>query len=249
MNPNLGVDRVLRDYFAEDGLLAPDHVLDVIEERIMLQPQRRTWRVPRRDARVNTYVKPLLAIAAIVVVAAIAGLALLRPSSPAVGGPPESTASPAPSPVVTPSATPAPSSSAGVGGLGACDLMTAEEAGNALGISSPVTAESLLHLDKQAVAPPLVWTGLCNYRSSARSLFVLRYEPGTGADAFAIWEKTPGVEAVSGLGDDAAWAPAKTMLYILKGDLLVTIMPLEGPDPTLTLEAAKAIGEIAVTRM
>ena len=101
MNPNLGVDRVLRDYFAEDGLLAPDHVLDVIEERIMLQPQRRTWRVPRRDARVNTYVKPLLAIAAIVVVAAIAGLALLRPSSPAVGGPPKSTASPAPSPVVT----------------------------------------------------------------------------------------------------------------------------------------------------
>ena len=82
MNPNLGVDLVLRDYFAEDGLLAPDHVLDVIEERIMLQPQRRTWRVPRRDARVNTYVKPLLAIAAIVVVAAIAGLALLEAVEP-----------------------------------------------------------------------------------------------------------------------------------------------------------------------
>ena len=78
---------------------------------------------------------------------------------------------------------------------------------------------------------------------------MLRYEPGTGADAFAIWEKAPGVEAVSGLGEDAAWDPAKTMLYILKGDRLVTIMPLESPDPTLTLEAAKAIGAIVATRM
>ena len=249
MNPNLGVDRVLRDYFADDGLLAPDHVLDVIEERIMRQPQRRTWRVPWRDSHVNTNLKPLLAIAAIVVVA-VAGFALLRPSEPSRRRPARIDGIPGLAfanrdpvsdirPVVVRRRRRA----------GACDLMTADEAGNALHISSLVTTESLLHLDKQSVAPPTVRTGLCNYRSSARSLFVLRYEPGTGADAFAIWEKTPGVEAVSGLGDDAAWAPAKTMLYILKGDLLVTIMPLEGPDPTLTLEAAKAIGAIVATRM
>ena len=127
--------------------------------------------------------------------------------------------------------------------------MTADEAADALHISSLVTTEPLLHLDKQSVAPPQARAFLCNYRSGARSLFVLRYEPGTGADAFAIWEKAPGVEAVSGLGDDAAWAPAETTLYIVKGDLLVYIMPLEGPDPTLTLEAAKAIGAIVATHM
>ena len=93
MNPNLGVDRVLRDYFADDGLLAPDHVLDVIEERILRQPQRRAWRVPWRDSNPNTNLKPQLAIAAIIVVA-VAGFALLRPSGPAVVGPPVSTESP-----------------------------------------------------------------------------------------------------------------------------------------------------------
>ena len=106
MNPNLGVDRVLRDYFADDGLLAPDHVLDVIEERILRQPQRRNWRVTWWDSNPNTNLKPLLAIAAIIVVA-VAGFALLRPSGPAVVGPPASTESPglSPSPILSPSPT------------------------------------------------------------------------------------------------------------------------------------------------
>lgn len=248
MNPNLGVDRVLRDYFAEDGLLAPDHVLDVIEERIMRQPQRRNWRVTWWDSNPNTTFKPLLAIAAIIVVA-VAGFALLRPSGPAVVGPPVSTGSPglSPSPILSPSPTSAPSSSGGV--TGACDLMTADEAGNALHIPSLVTAESLQHPRFDAVVPPSVRTAFCGFRSGATSLFVLRYETGNGADAFAIWKKAPGSEAVSGLGEDAAWAPAKSALYILKGDRLVTIMPLEDSDATLTLEATRAIGEIVAPRM
>ena len=182
MNPNLDVDRVLRDYFADDGLLAPDHVLDVIEERILRQPQRRNWRVTWWDSNPNTNLKPMLAIAAIIVVA-VAGFALLRPYGPAVVGPPVATESPgrSPSPTLSPSPTSAPSSSGGV--TGACDLMTAEEAADALHISSLVTTEPLRHLDKQSVAPPQARAFLCNYRSGARSLFVLRYEPGTGADA------------------------------------------------------------------
>jgi hypothetical protein len=248
MNPNLGVDRVLRDYFAEDGVLASSRILDVVEDRIMRQPQRRYWRAAWWESNPNTNLKPVLAIGAIIVFA-VAGFALLRPSGPAVVGPPVSTESPglSPSPILSPSSTSAPSSSDGV--TGACDLMTTDEAADALHISSRVTTEPLRHLDRQSVAPPTARAFLCNYRSGARSLFVLRYEPGTGADAFAIWEKAPGVEAVSGLGDDAAWAPAKTTLYVLKGDLLVSILPLEGPDPTLTLEAAKAIGAIVATRM
>ena len=83
MNRTPDVDLVLRDYFADDGLLAPDHVLDVIEERIMRQPQRRSWRVPGRESHANSSIKPLLAIAAVVVVA-VAGFAILRPSGQSV---------------------------------------------------------------------------------------------------------------------------------------------------------------------
>ena len=45
MNRTPDVELVLRDYFADDGLTAPDYVLDVVEERIGRQPQRRTWRL------------------------------------------------------------------------------------------------------------------------------------------------------------------------------------------------------------
>ena len=69
MNRQPDVELVMRDYFNDDGLPAPDHVLDVIEERIMRQPQQRAWRVSWRDSHVNSYLKPLLAVAAIVVVA------------------------------------------------------------------------------------------------------------------------------------------------------------------------------------
>jgi len=99
MNRQPDVELVMRDYFADDGLPAPDHVLDVIEERIMRQPQQRAWRVSWRDSHVNSYLKPLLAVAAIVVVA-VAGFAILRPSGAGVGG--------APVPTVSPTATPTP---------------------------------------------------------------------------------------------------------------------------------------------
>lgn len=106
MNRSLDVELVLRDYFADDSTCAPDHVLDVIEERIVRQPQQRAWRVSWRDSHVNSYLKPLLAVAAIVVVA-VAGFAFLRPSDARVGGPAATetpTVSPAPStPIATPS--------------------------------------------------------------------------------------------------------------------------------------------------
>ena len=87
MNRSPDVEVVLRDYFSDDSSSAPDYVLDVIEERIMRQPQQRAWRVLRRDSHVNSYVKPLLAVAAIVVVA-VAGFAVLRPSGAGIGAPP-----------------------------------------------------------------------------------------------------------------------------------------------------------------
>jgi hypothetical protein len=103
------VELVLRDYFADDGFNAPDHVLDVVEERIMRQPQQRAWRVLRRDAHVNSYLKPLLAVAAVVAIA-VAGIAIFRqPSNSGVGG---SSPAPSPSPTAPASPTTAPSAAA-----------------------------------------------------------------------------------------------------------------------------------------
>jgi hypothetical protein len=109
MNRSPDVDLVLHDYFADDGWTAPDHVLDAIEERIMRQPQQRAWRLLRRDTHVNSYLKPLLAVAAVIVLA-VAGIAYFgQPSDSGVGG----AASPAPSPSPVVSSPPSAASSAG----------------------------------------------------------------------------------------------------------------------------------------
>jgi hypothetical protein len=104
MNRGPDLDLVLRHYFADDSSTASDHVLDVIEERIVRQPQRHAWRVLWRDPHVNTYVKALAAIAAVIVIAVVGFNLLPVGSNPAVGGP-------AASPSVSPSAPPSPSAS------------------------------------------------------------------------------------------------------------------------------------------
>jgi hypothetical protein len=107
MNRRPDVELVLRDYFADDSSSAPDHVLDVIEERIMRQPQQRAWRLPWR-LRMNTPIK-LAAAAAAVIVVAVAGYAMFgRPSDSNVGG----TVSPTPSPSPIASASPSTAASA-----------------------------------------------------------------------------------------------------------------------------------------
>ena len=112
MNRSPDVDLVLRDYFADDGWTAPDHVLEVIEERIMRQPQQRPWRVSWRDSHVNSYLKPLLAVAAVVAIA-VAGIAYFgQPSDSGVGGAASPASSPAPSPIASASPSAAPSAGA-----------------------------------------------------------------------------------------------------------------------------------------
>ena len=106
MNRTPDVEIVLRDYFANDSSSAPDHVLDVVEERIMRQPQQRAWRVSWRDTHVNSYLKPLIAIAAVVVIA-VAGIAYFgQPSDSGVGGAVPPTPSPSPIASASPSAAP-----------------------------------------------------------------------------------------------------------------------------------------------
>ena len=98
MNRQPDVELVLRDYFADDGFTAPDHVLDVVEERIARHPRRLAWRLRGRPF-MNAYAKIAVAAAAVLLVAVV-GYNLL-PAGSTIGGP-------APTPTATPptSATP-----------------------------------------------------------------------------------------------------------------------------------------------
>ena len=118
MNHQPDVELVLREYFADDGVGAPDHVLDDVEERIARQPQRLAWRLGRRP-NVNTYAKLATGMAAVLIVGFVA-LRLL-PGGSSTGGASGSTPTvvPTASPTPTPSPSPTPAAlRAGVKGPG-----------------------------------------------------------------------------------------------------------------------------------
>ena len=100
------VELVLRDYLADDGLTAPDFILDVVEARIGRQPQRRGWPFLRRT-NVTRQFKLIAGLAAALVVAVV-GYNLL----PGRSGPGTPTTAPTASAQPTSVATAAPTPSA-----------------------------------------------------------------------------------------------------------------------------------------
>jgi hypothetical protein len=110
MTSDRDIERILDHWLTERPTQVSDRVLDEVADRIARHPQQPAWRVSRRDFHVSTYLKPLLAVAAVVVIA-VAGLAVLQPGAGSnVGGP----ASPSPSstPTSSPAASASPSASA-----------------------------------------------------------------------------------------------------------------------------------------
>ena len=110
MTSERDIERVLDHWFADGPTQVADRVLDEVADRIARQPQQPAWRGSRRDSHVNTYLKPLLAVAAVLVIAVV-GWNLMPGGSTRIGGPQSTesqppTPSPAPSP--TPSSTPRP---------------------------------------------------------------------------------------------------------------------------------------------
>jgi hypothetical protein len=102
MNRAPDVELVLNGWLADDGDIAPDRVLEVVADRIAMQPQRRTWRLPGRLTLTPAF-KYGIAVAAVLVVAVV-GYSLL-PMGPSVG-----TQSPVP-PTLAPTLAPTPSPS------------------------------------------------------------------------------------------------------------------------------------------
>jgi hypothetical protein len=152
-----------------------------------------------------------------------------------VGSPAVASATPAGSPAVA-SAT---SESAGIT---ACDLVTAAEAGHALG-SSPavVTVEPV---------PGDADRSFCIYRAQGTQILTVAYSPRNGGTTLNGWKTQPGVKTVSGLGDGAVFDPTQGTLFVLKGDALVAI---EAGDASMKeaarLAAAKSLGATALVRM
>jgi hypothetical protein len=106
MTSERDIERLLDRWFTERSTDVADRVLDEVADRIGRQPQQRAWRVLRRDTHVNSYLKPLIAVAAVIVIA-VAGIAYFaQPSEPGAGGAVPPTPSPSPTASASPSAVP-----------------------------------------------------------------------------------------------------------------------------------------------
>lgn len=97
MTADRDIERVLEHWLVDGVDRMPDRVYLSILDRVERQPQQRAWRVSWRDPHVNAYLKPLAAIAAVVVIAVI-GYNLLPGGSTGAGGPAASPSAPPPSP-------------------------------------------------------------------------------------------------------------------------------------------------------
>lgn len=98
------IERLLDTWFADGPREAPDRVLDDAASRIHRERQRPAWRLALRETPMNAYLKPILAIAAVIAVAVI-GLFLLREPS-GVAAP-----APTPTPALSPTSAPTPGAS------------------------------------------------------------------------------------------------------------------------------------------
>ena len=91
------IDRLLDHWLSEGSTQSPDRVVDAVAARIGRVPQQPAWRLRWKERPMNSSLKPLAAIAAVLLVAVI-GFGLLSANNKGIGGP---SASPASSPAAT----------------------------------------------------------------------------------------------------------------------------------------------------
>jgi hypothetical protein len=120
--------------------------------------------------------------------------------------------------------------------MNACELLTADEVGAALG---------------QQVSPgtnaPANMPNVCNFTAAdGKIVNTALYEQG-GATMLPMMMPQP--TEVPGLGDRAAWYGMGRIFGVLKGDKLFTVQFVGFTEPdTQTLERAKAIAGAAAAR-
>jgi hypothetical protein len=111
--------RVVRSWLREDEHESADRLLESVLDRLDTTPQRRSWWPARRYAPLNTQLRLLVALAAVVVVAVVGYQLLPRNSSTGTGGP---TPSPVMTPTPTATPTPRPTKAAVVPGAGTLSI-------------------------------------------------------------------------------------------------------------------------------
>jgi len=227
MNRSPDVELVLRDYFADDGWTAPDHVLDAIEERSKGQPQQRAWRVLRRDSHVNSYLKPLLAVAAVIVIA-VAGIAYLgQPSDSGVGG--VASPPPSPSPIAPASPSAAPSAAAAFP-----EWFTPESGSGGAGILPAGARTTQSFLPGSRFSVPEGWVndtdtsefyGLFPDTPSNEAEFAR--SQGPAQSIFMGIVDTPGLNFCEGVGDTHGSTAAELVESLVADEALVTSEPVD----------------------
>jgi hypothetical protein len=108
MTKQRDIERILDTWLRDGSDAVADRVIDGVADRIEHQSQRPAWQVHWRDTHVTTNLRPLAAIAAVIVVAAGLAIAGLNPS-PGPGG-----RTPGPSPVPSSSASTPPTPAASI---------------------------------------------------------------------------------------------------------------------------------------
>ncbi|HTK45700.1 MAG TPA: hypothetical protein VL749_10150 [Patescibacteria group bacterium] len=221
MNRSLDVDVVLREYLADDGLTAPDRVLDVVEKRIGGLRQRHAWRL-RGRLLLNTQLKLVAGLAAVIVLA-LAGYSLLPNSG--IGG--QASATPEATPVATPAGGPPGSPDAYVceEGTGCAGLLAAGDGRTRqfsvpftyttpAGWMNPIDLPTLVALTPvdQPADLILVWSGAAPAEDTATC--TLQAKPGASATVsgwMAYLDSHPGLDARNPQTLSIAQHPARSM--------------------------------------
>ncbi len=127
----------------------------------------------------------------------------------------------------------------GVGDADACSLLTATEAGSTLGKTGVTT-----DLTPGAFS-------YCMYRDpSGDILAASAYTARGGRASFDIWKASSGVQAVSGVGDEAVFDPSTATVFVIKGDALYSVTAGIGSDVEADRRAwGTALAKIAVGRI
>jgi len=227
MTSERDIERLLDRWFTERPTDVADRVLDEVADRIGRQPQQRAWRVLRRDSHVNSYLKPLLAVATVIVIA-VAGIVYLgQPSDSGVGGvasPPES-----PSPLAPASPSAAPSAAAVFP-----PWYTTSETPSGPGILPAGTVTTQAFFPGSSFSVPEGWVsdtdtsefyGLfpdtpVNEAEFARS-------QGLVQSIFMGIVDTPGLGFCEGVGDTHGSTAAELVASLVADEALVTSEPVE----------------------
>lgn len=229
MTDDRTLERAARSWLEEGPTRAPDRPVEDALLTIETTSQERVPRLPWRFSVMPNGVR--IAVAAVIGVLALAVIWRLIPNPSGIGG-----LTPAPSP--TEEATQRPTASPFAG---ACLLATSEEAEQAASIIGVGALQTESGTGNETT---------CAYSDGGGTVLRLTWTKAGADAALAAVRATPGVEVVSGLGDEALYEPSTHTLHVRVGDAVVAIVASPaGATSAQRREAAEAIGALVAGRI